>query len=130
MAIRALAYFGRTEAPHIVQLYEHDHSLFSHNTYRLVILSMLEQNTVTDPATLKKIEDLMLAQASSRNWEDRSMAVEAVSFFTDQAARARLTDMSLHDPSMETDPDNTKHYDIREKAARALQHPMAGNYTD
>jgi hypothetical protein len=125
IAIQALAYFGRTEAPHIIYLYEHDHSLFVHTAYSMVILSMLAQKTVSDAATMRKIEQIMLTQSVAGGASDRELAVEALSYFTDEAARARLTEISLHDPEIYV-PALTKkpQYVIREKAVLALQHPF------
>jgi hypothetical protein len=126
MATTALAFFVRTEAPRVVQLYRRSQNDLSYHTSSLtVILSMLTQGTISNAATMAEIREIFLNQALSPVPAERSDAANVLACFPDAAVRARLQDLAAHDPaSVMSDADNRRRFFVREAAARALQGPI------
>jgi hypothetical protein len=126
MATTALAYFGKTEAGHVVELYDHTQNGSYKESLKMVILSMLSQRTIEDPALLDRLDTKFLEQTYSPHASVRTMAAMALSYFPDAKARGPLAFMAAHDPWVDKSArDHKPIFSIRDTAALALRGPIS-----
>jgi hypothetical protein len=126
MATSALAYFGRTEASHVVKLLDEAREGGYKGALEMVVFGMLNNHTIDDPALLGRLETKFILQTYSPRASVRSNGAVGLSYFPDAKARNRLMDMAAHDPWVTTSRlDHKPEYSVRETAEMALRGPVS-----
>jgi hypothetical protein len=133
MAAQALAYFGKTEAAHVVQLFEQTSKdpkrRLYHTALGIVIYCMLWRNNIEDPNLRAKLEAFYYNESFSPRALDRSNAVKGLSYFHLPRDRQRLEQIASSDPWLSLPQlDGKRSYTIRDMARHALSGPMDLNW--
>jgi hypothetical protein len=124
MASNALAYFGHTEAPRVIALFQKERPGVYRVSLETVLYGMLAQHTLDKPELRDEVEQLFLRQTYSANAGENGMGITGLSFFSDAVARNRLADLAEHDSDVTTVSGIKRSSHIRQEAALALQGPM------
>jgi hypothetical protein len=99
MATDALAYFGKTEAPRIINLYRASQGdLLYHTALLMVIYRMLADGNVVDIKLRSELENMFYSESFSPKPGVRLEAVRGLSYFALPRDKARLQDIANTDP--------------------------------